>query len=66
MRPDSAQLSGSDLTSAVLVSPTFFDIDDQDLVVLLKEDVSEAEAEVEEVRRAAYDCPSESIQIKED
>lgn len=64
MRPDSAQLSGSDLTSAVLVSPTFFDIDDQDLVVLLKEDVSEAE--VEEVRRAAYDCPSESIQIKED
>jgi ferredoxin len=49
--------------NCVLAAPTFFDIDDHDLAVLLKEDVSEAD--VEEVKRAAYECPSESIVIEE-
>ena len=49
--------------NCVLAAPAFFDIDEQDLVVVLKDDV--AEAEVEEVKRAAYECPSESIAIKE-
>lgn len=45
--------------NCVLSLPSVFDIDDEGLVVLKRDDVEPGE--MEGLRRAAYDCPTESI-----
>lgn len=46
--------------NCVLALPSVFDLDDEGLVVLKRED-----GELEGLRRAAYDCPTESILFTE-
>jgi ferredoxin len=50
--------------NCVLADPDTFDIDDEGLVVLLRESVDDDGRAA--ARRAAYDCPSEAITVVED
>lgn len=49
--------------NCVLALPSVFDLDDDGLVVLKRDDVEPGE--LEGLRRAAYDCPTESITFVE-
>jgi ferredoxin len=49
--------------NCVLASPDTFDLDDDGLVVLRDEQVDPARRD--EVRRAAYDCPTDAISVIE-
>ena len=50
--------------NCLIAVPSVFDVDDDGLVVLLKDDVSEDELSA--VERATYDCPTNSITIESD
>lgn len=47
--------------NCVLALPSVFDLDEEGLVVLTQEHTEELEG----LRRAAYDCPTESIMFDE-
>jgi ferredoxin len=47
--------------NCVLAFPDVFDLDDDGLVVLTRDQV--ADGELEAARRAAYDCPTDSITV---
>lgn len=49
--------------NCVLVAEDLFELDDDGLSVVKRELVDEAEREA--VRRAAYDCPTDSISFEE-
>jgi ferredoxin len=46
----------------VLAFPDVFDLDDDGLVVLIRDQV--ADSELAAARRAAYDCPTDSITVE--
>jgi ferredoxin len=48
--------------NCVIAASDHFDIDDDGLVVVLN-DSTATEADLEAVRRAAYDCPTSSITV---
>jgi ferredoxin len=50
--------------NCVLAAPSFFDLDDDGLVVLKQETAGEADADA--VRQAAYGCPTDSITVTDD
>lgn len=47
-----------------LAAPGAFDVDDEGLVVLLKEKVSDDRLTA--IKQAAYDCPTDAISIVQD
>lgn len=49
--------------TCVMVSEEIFDLDDEGLVVLKQELV--ADELLKDVRQAAYDCPTDSIEFEE-
>jgi ferredoxin len=49
--------------NCVLALPSVFDLDEEGLVVLTREQTEDGE--LEGLRRAAYDCPTESIMFEE-
>lgn len=49
--------------NCVLVAENLFDLDDDGLAVVKRDVVGEAEREA--VRRAVYDCPTDSISFEE-
>lgn len=49
--------------TCIVAAETIFDLDDEGLVVLKREVVDDSE--LESVRAAAYDCPTESISFTE-
>ena len=50
--------------NCLIAAPNVFDVDDDGLVIVLKDDISEDELSA--VERAAYDCPTNSITIESD
>jgi ferredoxin len=50
--------------NCLIAAPKVFDVDDDGLVIVLKDDVSAEELSA--VERAAYDCPTNSITIESD
>ena len=54
----------SGFATCVVVSETIFDLDDEGLVVLKRPLVEDDELDA--VRQAAYDCPTDSISFTED
>jgi ferredoxin len=48
--------------NCLIAAPNIFDVDDDGLVIVLKEEI--AEDELSAVERAAYDCPTNSITIE--
>jgi ferredoxin len=50
--------------NCVRAAPDVFDLDNDDLVVLKQE--QPGDEQVSKVRRATYDCPTESISFTED
>ncbi|CAN5320015.1 hypothetical protein BH09ACT8_BH09ACT8_52860 [soil metagenome] len=48
--------------NCVSACPDIFDLDDEGIVVL--DEGAAGNASLEELRRAAYDCPTESITIQ--
>jgi ferredoxin len=47
--------------NCLIAAPAVFDVDEQGLVVVLKDEV--ADDELGPVERAAYDCPTNSITL---
>jgi len=53
--------------NCVIAFPAAFDLDDDGLVVLKRDSINGADGEeAEALRRAAYDCPTESITVAEE
>jgi ferredoxin len=50
--------------NCVRAAPDVFDLDDDDLVVLKQEQAGDEQ--LAKVRRATYDCPTESISFTDD
>jgi ferredoxin len=50
--------------NCIRAAPGVFDLDDSDVVTLKREDLSEED--LPRVRRAAYDCPTNSIAVVDD
>jgi ferredoxin len=50
--------------NCVRAAPDVFDLDDDDLVVLKQDEPPDAQ--LSRVRRATYDCPTESISFTDD
>ena len=53
----------SGFATCIVAAETIFDLDDEGLVVLTRPLVSDEELEA--VRQAAYDCPTDSISFTE-